>query len=345
MVLFLGYQDKISEMLRTCNPGLSSRFNVETAFVFEDYDDAALATIMLSMAKKSGLGLTPAVARAAIANVIAKQRAAPKFGNARNVDNLLRQAMLKAGQRRSSGSSGASVTAGATGSAVAAPPDDNLIEADFFTPAKPGAALAQLDELVNVDAIRARIQREETKLANMRTMLGGIDPKEHLKNWCFVGPPGTGKTTVARVFGRVFQELGLLGTDRVVECKGADLMATHTGQTAPKVTALLESARGGVLFIDEAYTLDFNANPGAGFAKEAVDSLTQGLTDESFKGNLIVILAGYEDQIDSLLRCNIGLPSRFEERLEFIAWTPENCVPQVIKLCEGNRMLVRPCLD
>ena len=80
------------EMLRTCNPGLSSRFKTETAFMFEDYDDAALTTIMLSMAKRDGLGLSPQVADAAVANVIAKQRAAPNFGNARNVESLLKQA-------------------------------------------------------------------------------------------------------------------------------------------------------------------------------------------------------------------------------------------------------------
>lgn len=104
---------------------------------------------------------------------------------------------------------------------------------------------------------------------------------------------------------------------------------------APKVTAKLESARGAVLFVDEAYTLDYKRNPGAGFAKEAVDTLTEALTNDKFKGNLIVILAGYEADIESLLTCNIGLPSRFKERIEFVAWKPEDCVPHTVKLCQG----------
>lgn len=123
---------------------------------------------------------------------------------------------------------------------------------------------------------------------------------------------GTGKTTTARKMGQVYYDMGFLSSTEVVECSTSDLIAEFVGQTGPKTKKLLEKALGRVLFIDEAYRL------GEGhFAKEAVDELVSNLTVERFRGKIVVILAGYDNEINRMLDVNPGLNSRFTEEIIF----------------------------
>ncbi|KZO98709.1 P-loop containing nucleoside triphosphate hydrolase protein [Calocera viscosa TUFC12733] len=140
-------------------------------------------------------------------------------------------------------------------------------------------------------------------------------------NFLFKGPPGTGKTTTARKMGSVYYDIGLLASREVVECSASDLVGEYTGQTGPKTTKLLRKALGKVLFIDEAYRLCDGP-----FAKEAVDELVGILTQEEFAGRLVVILAGYDNEINRLLSMNPGLPSRFPEEIRFDNFTPVTCL-------------------
>ena len=125
----------------------------------------------------------------------------------------------------------------------------------------------------------------------------------------------TGKTTCARLMGKMFKMLGLLPDDEVFECTPKDLITGFVGQAGHKTTEILEKSRGGVLFIDEAYQL--NPSRGGTFMTEAVDELCAKITDEEFKGKLLVLLAGYDADMDEMLKVNPGLKSRFAERLEF----------------------------
>ena len=126
---------------------------------------------------------------------------------------------------------------------------------------------------------------------------------------------GTGKTTIARKMGKLFHSLGLLPCEEVVEITPKDLTNGIVGQTGIQVSRLLSKARGKVLFIDEAYTM--NPAKGGQYMQEAVDCLVGGLTSEEYKGKLVVILAGYEHDIDEMLEVNAGLRSRFSEKMFF----------------------------
>ncbi|KAI2606749.1 P-loop containing nucleoside triphosphate hydrolase protein [Hypoxylon sp. NC1633] len=143
--------------------------------------------------------------------------------------------------------------------------------------------------------------------------LGLRDPKNHIPfNFLFRGTPGTGKTTTARKMGNVFYDLGFLATTEIIEIR------RHTG---PKTRALFEKALGKVLFIDEAYRLA-STSDSRSFASEAVGELVDILTQDRFRNNLVVVLAGYEEDINRLLATNPGLSSRFPETVNFENLTP-----------------------
>lgn len=132
---------------------------------------------------------------------------------------------------------------------------------------------------------------------------------------------GTGKTTTARKMGQVYYDMGFLSSVEVVECSASDLVGEYVGQTGPKTKKLFERALGKVLFIDEAYRLSEGH-----FAKEAMDELVGILTQDAFIGKLIVIIAGYDQEMNNLLAVNPGLSSRFPEEIYFDNLTPERCL-------------------
>jgi hypothetical protein len=132
---------------------------------------------------------------------------------------------------------------------------------------------------------------------------------------------GTGKTSTARRMGKIFYDMGFLATAEVVECSATDLVGQFVGQTGPKTQKLLEKALGKVLFIDEAYRLAQGQ-----YAQEAMDELVDCLTKPKFAQKLIVILAGYDEEINRLMSTNPGLTSRFPETISFDHLPPENCL-------------------
>ena len=152
--------------------------------------------------------------------------------------------------------------------------------------------------------------------AARRRAVAGFSTDKPMRHFVFLGPPGTGKTTVARVIGKIFYAFGLLDMPEVVEAQRSDLVGEYLGATAIKTNELIDSALGRVLFIDEAYSL---VNEGDGqsdrFGIEAVQTLLKRAEDD--RENLIIILAGYEKQTESFLASNPGLASRFATRIRF----------------------------
>ena len=147
----------------------------------------------------------------------------------------------------------------------------------------------------------------------------------------FSGNPGTGKTTVARILAEVYHELGVLSRGHLVEVDRAGLVAGYVGQTAIKTQEKIDEARGGILFIDEAYTL---AKDGQDFGQEAIDTLLKAMEDN--RGDLIVIVAGYSDRMEDFLNSNPGLRSRFNKFVEFKDYNPNELYEIFQSLCEQN---------
>lgn len=176
----------------------------------------------------------------------------------------------------------------------------------------------QLDELVGCDEIKKQIKQVIAQIRLARKE-GMEIPCMHMR---FVGNPGTGKTTVARILGRIMREEGLLRIGNFHEHTGRELCGMYIGETAPKTTAICRDAYGSVLFIDEAYTLYRTNDPGSrDYGREAIDTLVGEM--ENHRDDLIVILAGYTDDMENLLNSNFGLKARVPYTIEFANFTRE----------------------
>ncbi len=183
-------------------------------------------------------------------------------------------------------------------------------------------ALAQLERMVGLEPVKRQVKALSAQLNMARLRAGqGLPVQPPKRHFVFSGPSGTGKTTVARILGRVFYALGLLGGDHLVEAQRSDLVGEFLGQTAVKANELIDSALGGVLFVDEAYSLaNSGYSKGDAYGDEALQVLLKRAEDN--RDHLVVILAGYPEGMDRLLATNPGLSSRFTSRVDFPSYRP-----------------------
>ncbi|WP_434587973.1 AAA family ATPase [Streptomyces sp. A5-4] len=189
-------------------------------------------------------------------------------------------------------------------------------------PALLAEALAELERMVGLDPVKRQVKALSAQLNMARLRAGeGLPVQPPKRHFVFSGPSGTGKTTVARILGRVFYALGLLGGDHLVEAQRSDLVGEFLGQTAVKANELIDSALGGVLFVDEAYSLSNTGySKGDAYGDEALQVLLKRAEDN--RDHLVVILAGYPEGMDRLLAVNPGLSSRFTTRVDFPSYRP-----------------------
>eukprot|EP00727_Mastigamoeba_balamuthi_P005898 m51a1_g1928 hypothetical protein (3697) ;mRNA; f:880111-891708 len=299
-VLLLGYESQMTEMLRVQNPGLARRFPREYAFKFEDYSDKELLTIFNRACQSQNIALSSyKVAQRAI-ELLSRQRMLPNFGNAGAVNTLLQNAVAIAASRG--------------GSADGL----ELTEEDFEVgPEKSADPFAPLKALFNVDNIieSLRMLKDTLEVAKREG-----DQRPEVGNFIFRGSPGTGKTTVARVMAQILFDLELLATNRIVEKSALQLTGEYLGQTKAKVAEAMGEAKGGILFVDEAYEL------GKGmFGGEAMTTLLEGITSTEYKG-MVVVMAGYPAQMDAMLDRNPGMKSRFVNFIDFRDWEPAHAM-------------------
>lgn len=233
---------------------------------------------------------------------IEERSAAARIEPARYAETVLNEARE---QQRKAAALAAFAASGAT----------QRVEAQALTAADLELALADLQALTGLSEAKSAIQRflavQQVQQAR------GIGERPAL-NLVFTGSPGTGKTTVARLVGRILGGAGLLADGHLVEIDKSGLVAAYVGQTGPKVQAAFDEARGGVLFIDEAYGL--LDETGGGFGREAVDTMLKLVEDR--RGDLCVILAGYQAEMQKLLQSNPGMGSRFSTAVHFADYTP-----------------------
>ncbi|HEY9367237.1 AAA family ATPase [Streptomyces sp.] len=189
-------------------------------------------------------------------------------------------------------------------------------------PALLAEALAELERMVGMEPVKRQVKALSAQLEMARLRADqGLPVQPPKRHFVFSGPSGTGKTTVARIIGRVFYALGLLGGDHLVEAQRADLVGEFLGQTAVKANELIDSAVGGVLFVDEAYSLSNSGySKGDAYGDEALQVLLKRAEDN--RDHLVVILAGYPEGMDRLLAANPGLSSRFTTRVDFPSYRP-----------------------
>jgi parallel beta-helix repeat protein len=182
--------------------------------------------------------------------------------------------------------------------------------------------MAELDSLIGLAEVKAEVRSliDEMQVAEWRRMagLGSSGVSRHL---IFAGAPGTGKTTVARIYGRLLYALGVLPQDTLKEVSRRDLVGQYIGHTAEKTANVFKEALGGVLFIDEAYTLSRSAGTGSDFGQESIDTLVKLMEDH--RDEVAVIAAGYTADMNDFLSANAGLASRFARTIEFDSYSTE----------------------
>ncbi|KAF5657235.1 DNA dependent ATPase DNA helicase B [Fusarium heterosporum] len=326
-VLLLGYKEQMEEMFQNVNPGLSRRFPLSSAFVFEDFDDVASAEILNMKLGKSGFKATDKAKIVAL-DVLRRARNRPNFGNAGEIDILLDRAKASHQKRVSSGL----VKRHGTLEAVDFDEEYDRAEKGDTDIKKLFAGDVGRERLISVLQGYQKRVREAKRLE--------FDPEIPF-NFLFRGPPGTGKTTAARKMGKVYYDMGFLAATDVIEVSATELIGQFVGQTGPKVQQLLDKALGRVLFIDEAYRLASESS----FAREAVDELVDCVTKPKYHGKLIIILAGYVQDINTLLGINPGMSSRFPESIDFDPLSPKSCIRLLTNQLQANKEKVKKKID
>ncbi len=314
-VVVAGYTEPMIRLLKS-NAGLQSRFN--TQIFFDSYSFDELAKIFAKMCSDHKIALNEPTFKLVRRHLDRNDTSGPG-GNGRYIRKLFAKMFENMSVRAL---------------------EDNVIEDHEVTEFQPrdvpvsleshskpvtvDEAMAELNDLVGLTEIKARV-RELVQVHNARNALDDADRPivENSLNLVFTGDPGTGKTTVARIIAKIYQAVGVLPRGQLIETGRQDLIAAYAGQTALKVEGKVDEAMGGVLFIDEAYSLT-NSGGGVIYGDEAVATIVQLM--ENRRGKFALIAAGYKEDMKLFLESNPGFKSRIDHEIYFPNYTLDELV-------------------
>lgn len=316
-IIVAGYPKEMNYFLNS-NPGLKSRF--KNQYDFRDYLPQELIQIADYSARMKGVVITVS-ARERLYDIIVKayRKRDRTFGNARMVNDLLEKAKMNLGLRIIQMKHPESLDIAKLSTLEPADIEDLNIEVKSKLPDIPidetllRISIEELNQLVGITSIKKNVQDLINLIRYQRRKGNDILHRYHFHT-LFVGNPGTGKTTVARILATIFKALGVLERGHMVETDRQGLVAGFVGQTAIKTSEKIDESIGGVLYIDEAYSLShsYSSNDYGG---EVIQTLLKRMEDD--RGKFFVFAAGYPDNMNQFLNSNPGLSSRFDQILKF----------------------------
>ncbi|MEH0157829.1 AAA family ATPase [Limibacter armeniacum] len=316
-IFVAGHTDGMEQFLNS-NPGLKSRFRM--LFDFPDYMPQELVEIGESVAVNEEVELSEDARQFMKKKLVELYRNRDKtFGNARLVQSIVEEAKLKMAlrvMRHDMEEVDEQMLKQVEKEDVVKIFEENKIRLpDIGIDEKLlQESLSMLNQLIGLQGVKRDLD-SLVKLVRFYKESGKDVLGRFSLHSVFKGNPGTGKTTVARILSQIYKALGILERGHLVECSRQDLVAGYVGQTAIKTNEMIEKARGGVLFIDEAYALSGGGQASSDYGKEAIEVLLKEMEDK--RGEFIVVVAGYTDQMQKFLSTNPGLKSRFDKELYF----------------------------
>lgn len=312
--ILAGYPEEMRTFLNA-NPGLRSRFPHSNFIHLENYSNEELVQIAEKVAEENDFILSED-AKKEIDYRLDQERVDETFGNARTAKNIVLDAIFKKGSEKEKGKDILHYT---------------LLEKNDFVVQKneqTESPIEQLDQLIGLTTIKEEMKSliSLVKMQQYRRNKGLPTVPIQLHS-IFTGNPGTGKTTVAKIYSELLRECGILKRGHLIVSSRADFVAGYVGQTAEKTRSKIKEALGGVLFIDEAYSL-LSQSPGD-FGKEVIDTLVDEMTKHH--ENLVIVLAGYPNEMEQLLGSNPGLRSRFKKFFHF----PDYNVKELLSIIQS----------
>ena len=326
VVIAAGYRQEMDNLFRI-NPGVRSRFSY--FLNIDDYTPDQLYKIMCVFAKEKKYVFTPEAEELTLKMITELYNSRGKdFANGRTMRQIFEKIVAKQAERLQKVDISTLTNEQMMTIDVADIPYEAPKAVDYTE------CLAKLNGMVGLAAVKKEISNLAAFL-NLQIRSGETNTFQG-KHYVFSGNPGTGKTTVARIMADVFRTLGILSRGQLIEADRAKLVAGYSGQTAIKTNQLIDSAMGGVLFIDEAYTL--KSSDQDSFGAEAIDTLLKRLEDD--RGKFICIVAGYTDQMHDFIDTNPGLKSRFTQTIHFDDYTPDELTEIFINLAKGKNFTI-----
>jgi len=325
MVIMAGYEEPMRQLLAV-NEGMERRF--PHRLHFEDYNEDELMEIFCSMLTKRHYYLH-ADAEQAVKRLIKSKKSRSNFGNAGEVRNILEGLIQKLAVRALNEKIEQSVDR----RTIRKIDIEEYIGREAENEKTLDDYLDELNHLTGMENVKIHIMNEikASKIAQERARRAGVDYSPGSLHMLLVGNAGTGKTTVARLIGKIYGKAGLIkNQDVFVEIRRESLVAGYMGQTGAKVTKEVERAKGGIMFIDEAYNLVNGEHDE--FGKDALNTLLAPI--ENNRDDLMVIMAGYEEEMDKLLKHNQGLRSRLNTKLTLEDYSLEDMVQIFYKKAE-----------